>query len=442
MLEIKGKYCKDLKIFTDNIEETALATLYRIADYKAYDGSKIRIMPDVHQGDGDAVVGFSCPIDLENGYVNPQTVGCDIGCTVSLWTYNKPIAENKIAEFEHKIRKEIPFGFGINDKTKIDVKYLIKRFNKAINNLCSNNPILSEYAISFTKEKDLEDWCKRLNMNYGVFLKSIGSVGGGNHFIEYDINEELGKYGVCVHCGSRNLGIKVFSYWDRIAKSLCMTKDEMKVLTDAAKGKNNDKKKLQAVKENYLKDRIPNFLNGEHLYRYLIDVCLAQTYTRLNHEVIHSQIADIYKKLSDGGKCIEEVYTTHNYIDMSDMVLRKGAVRAYEGELLIIPFNMRDGISICEGKSNEDFNCTAPHGCGRLMSRSKAKEVLNVDDFKKQMSDANIYTTTADNTTLDEAPNAYKSMDEIVKLIEPTVDIKYFMKPRINIKASNAKNEG
>ena len=262
MLEIKGKYCKDLKIFTDNIEEAALATLYRIADYKAYDGSKIRIMADVHQGDGDSVVGFSCPIDLENGYVNPQTVGCDLGCTVSLWTYNKPIAENKIAEFEHKIRKEIPFGFGINGRTKIDVKYLIKQFNKAVSNLCSSNPIISEYAISFTKEKDLEDWCKRLNMNYGVFLKSIGSVGGGNHFIEYDINEELGKYGVCVHCGSRNLGLKVFNYWDSIAKSLCITKDEMKVLTDAAKGKNNDKKKLQTVKENYLKDRIPNFLNG------------------------------------------------------------------------------------------------------------------------------------------------------------------------------------
>lgn len=444
MIEIKGKYCKDLKIFTDNIEESALATLYRIADSKAYDGSKIRIMADVHQGVGDSVIGFSCPIDLEHGYVNPQTVGCDLGCTVSLWLYNKPITADKIAEFEHKIRKEIPFGFDINKRTKIDEKYLIKRFNKAVNKLISKHPILAEYAISFTKEKDLEEWCKRLNMDYGVFLKSIGTVGSGNHFVEYDANEDLSKYGVCVHCGSRNLGQKVFKYWDKIAKSLCFTKDEMKILTEKVKAKNTDKKKLQdelkAAKEEYLSTRIPNFLSGEHLYRYLIDVCLAQEYARLNHEVIHTQISEIYRKLSEGGKCVKEIYTTHNYVDMDDMVLRKGAVRAYKDELLIIPFNMRDGISICEGKSNEDFNCTAPHGCGRLMSRSKAKEVLNVDEFKKQMSDANIYTTTADNTTLDEAPNAYKSMDEIVKLIEPTVDIKYFMKPRMNIKAADVKN--
>ena len=118
MIEIQGKYCKDVKIFTPNIEEAALATLYRIAESKAYDGSKIRIMPDVHQGVGDSVIGFSCPISLEDGYVNPQTVGCDIGCTVSLWLYNKPIPDNMLAEFEHKIRKEIPFGFDVNKKTK------------------------------------------------------------------------------------------------------------------------------------------------------------------------------------------------------------------------------------------------------------------------------------------------------------------------------------
>lgn len=439
-LEIKGKYCKDLKIFTPNIEESALATLYRIANSKAYDGAKIRIMPDVHQGVGDSVIGFSCPINLENGYVNPQTVGCDLGCTVSLWLYDRPISSDKLAEFEHKIRKDVPFGFEINKCTKIDVREITRAFNKAINTLCSKHPIFSDYAISFTKEKDLEDWCKRINMDYGMFLKSIGSVGGGNHYVEYDVNEELGKYGVCVHCGSRNLGQKVFKYWDKIAKSLCVTKDEMKALTEAVKSKNTDKKKLgdelKSAKEEYLKDRIPNFLNGEHLYRYLIDICIAQTYARLNHKVIHQQISDIYRKLSDGGKRIDSIYTTHNYVDMDDMILRKGAVRAYENELLVIPFNMRDGISICDGKSNVDWNYTVCHGCGRLMSRSKAKEVLNVEEFKKQMSDANIYTTTADNSTLDEAPSAYKPYEEIVKLIEPTVNILYLMKPQMNIKAA------
>ena len=440
MIELKGKYCKDLKIFTPNIEESALATLYRIADSKAYDGAKIRIMPDVHQGVGDSVIGFSCPINLENGFVNPQTVGCDLGCTVSLWLYDRPISSDKLAEFEHKIRKDIPFGFNINKRTKIDVKEIIKAINKAINTLCSKHSIFSDYAISFTKEKDLEDWCKRINIDYGTFLKSIGSVGGGNHYVEYDVNEELGKYGICVHCGSRNLGQKVFKYWDKIAKSLCVTKDEMKALTDKVKSKNTDRKKLkeelEAARKEYLKDRIPNFLNGEHLYRYLIDVCIAQTYAKLNHDVIHQQISEIYRKLSDGGKCVDSIYTTHNYVDMDDMILRKGAVRAYEKELLVIPFNMRDGISICEGKSNTDWNFTVCHGAGRLMSRSKAKEVLNVEEFKNQMSDANIYTTTADISTLDEAPSAYKPMEEIVKLIEPTVNILYLMKPRMNIKAA------
>lgn len=441
MLEVKGKYCKDIKVFTDNIEESALATLYRIAESKAYEGAKIRIMPDVHQGVGDSVIGFSCPIDIENGYASVQAVGCDLGCTVSLWLYNKPITEDKIAEFEHKIKKNIPFGFEINKHSEVDARDLIRRFNKAISVLCSKNPLFSQYAINFTSEKDLENWCKRLNMDYGVFLKSIGSVGGGNHFCEYDVNEELGKYGVCVHCGSRNLGQKVFKYWDKIAKSMCVTKDEMKALVERVKANNTDKKNLQAelkaAKNDYLKDRIPNFLKGEHLYKYLIDVCIAQTYARINHEVIHTKISDIYKKLSDGGKCIEQIYTTHNYIDMDDMVLRKGAVRSYTNELLIIPFNMRDGISICEGKSNDDYNCTAPHGCGRLMSRSKAKETLSVEEFKKQMNDANVYTTTADSSTIDEAPNAYKPMEEIVKLIEPTVDIKFFMKPKMNIKAAD-----
>lgn len=443
MIEIQGKYCKDLKIFTDNVEESALTTLYRIADSRAYDGAKIRVMADVHQGVGDSVIGFSCPINIENSYVNPQTVGCDLGCTVSLCLYDKPILSEKIAEFEHKIRKDVPFGFEINDKSKITAKDIIKSFNAELRKLYSKCPVLSDYAIEFKQEKDLEDWCKRLKMDYGVFMKSIGSVGGGNHYVEYDVNEDDGQYGVCVHCGSRNLGQKVFKYWDNIAKSMCVSKEEMRMLTEKVKAVNTDKRRLREelkeAKEIYLKGRIPGFLSGEHLYRYLIDANIAQTYARLNHMVIHKQIEEAYRKTSDGGKPIDDViYTTHNYIDMDDLILRKGAIRAYKGELCIIPFNMRDGIAICEGKSNDDFNCTAPHGAGRLLSRSKAKEKLNVDEFKSQMADADIYTTTADRSTLDEAPDAYKPMSEIVELIEPTVDIIRFMRPKMNIKASES----
>ena len=440
MIEIKGKYCKDLKIFTDNIEESALSTLYNIADNRAYDNAKIRVMPDVHQGVGNSVIGFSCPIDIENGFVSVEAVGCDLGCTVSAYFYNKPIIDENIAEFEHKIKKVIPFGFEINDKSKVNVKDIIKIFNQKLRKLYSEHPSFKNYAFEFKSENDLEAWCKRLNMDYGVFLKSIGSVGGGNHYVEYDVNEELNKYCVCVHCGSRNLGQKVFKYWNNIAKSMCISKDEMRMLTEMVKSKNTDKKllsnEIKEAREEYLKYRIPGFLNGENLHRYLIDVAIAQAYANINHGVIQSQISDIYKKMSNGGVVDKMIFTTHNYVDLNDMVLRKGAVRAYEGEELIIPFNMRDGISVCEGKSNNDWNCTAPHGCGRLYSRSKAKDILNVDDFKKEMSDAGIYTTTADKSTLDEAPQAYKPYEEVIKLIEPTANVLFLMKPKMNIKAA------
>lgn len=450
-LELKGKCCKDMKIFTMNVEETALAQLYRLIEHPAYTDKKIRIMPDVHAGKGISVVGFSMPIDIEHDHICPESVGCDIGCTISATFFDKPIVEEKMKEFEHKIRKEIPFGFSINDKSKIDWKRITKAVNAAMDKLCSLYPQFSEYAIRFNSEMDLEKWCTRVRIDYGVFLKAIGSVGGGNHFLEYDTSEDLEKYCVCVHCGSRKLGLAVFNYWNKIAKSMTVTQEEMKMLEAGVKEKNTDRSKikeeLKAAREEYLSHRIPGYLSGKNLMGYLVDVLIAQVYARLNHEVINEQIVEIYRKMSDGGRPVDFIATTHNYIDYDfkalmgkpNMMIRKGSIRAYEGERVIIPFNMRDGISICEGKSNPDWNFTAPHGAGRIMSRSKAFENLDVEEFKKEMADAGIYTTTADEKTLDEAPGAYKPMSEIVELIEPTVDIKFFMKPKMNIKAQEDK---
>ena len=450
MLEFKGQYCKDIKVFTDNVEEAAISTIYRIADSRAFAGKKVRIMPDCHEGKG-IVVGFSCPVDFRTDHVSPEHVGCDIGCTISATFFDKPIAEDKMKEFEHKVRKDIPFGFSINDKSKIEWKRIAKAINSAMDRLCSLYPLFKDYAIYFPTEMDLEKWCNRVRIEYGTFLKSIGSVGGGNHFVEYDVNEELGKYCMCVHCGSRKLGLAVFNYWDKIARSLTVSKEEMKMLEASVKEKNTDKTKikeeLKAAKEEYLSKKIPGYLSGEQLMGYLVDVLIAQTYAQINHEVINEQLVEIYRKMSDGGKPIDFISTTHNYIDYDfkalmgkpNMMIRKGAIRAYEGERIIIPFNMRDGLSICDGKSNDEWNFTAPHGAGRSMSRSKAFDSLDVDEFKKQMADAGIYTTTADKNTLDEAPDAYKPMEEIIKLIEPTVDIKFFMKPKMNIKAQEER---
>ena len=374
MLNIKGQYCKDVKVFTDNVEETALSTIYRIADCRAFKDKKIRIMPDVHDGEG-IVIGFSCPINIETDHVNPEHVGCDLGCTVSATFFDKPIVDDKIKEFEHKIRRAIPFGFNINDKSKVEWKRIAKAFNSAMDRLCSLYPMFSEYATYFPTESDLEKWCAKIRMPYGDFMKSIGTVGGGNHYVEYDVNDDLGKYCMCVHCGSRRLGLAVFNYWNKIAKSLTISKDEMKMLEASVKEKNTDKAKmkeeLKAAKEEYLSKKIPGYLSGEQLMGYLVDVLIAQTYAKINHEIINEQLIEIYNKMSNGGKLIDFISTTHNYIDYDfkalmgkpNMMIRKGAIRAYEGERIIIPFNMRDGISICEGKSNEDWNWTAPQ-CG------------------------------------------------------------------------------
>lgn len=450
MIEINGRYCKDVKIFSDNVEEEALATIYKMSESLPYKDKRIRIMPDVHQGKG-CVIGFSCPVDFEKDFISCETVGCDLGCTISATFFDRPLPAESMAEFEHKLKKVIPLGHDINDKTKIDYKRIIKEFNRAQNRLVSCYPQFSPYVYDFKNEMDLEKWVDKFHLEYGIFLKSIGTLGSGNHFLEYDVNDDLGKYCMCVHCGSRKLGLAVFNYWNKIAKSMTVSKEEMKTLIDATKAKNTDKTKLdaelKAAKLEYLSHKIPGYLSGDHLMGYLVDVLIAQVYAKLNHEVIHEQLVEIYRKMSDGGKPIDFISTTHNYIDYDfkaltgkpNMMIRKGSIRAYVGERVIIPFNMRDGISICEGKSNEDWNWTAPHGCGRALSRTKANQQLNVEDFKAEMAAAGIYTTTADASTLDEAPEAYKPKDEIVKLIEPTVDIKFFMKPKMNIKAQEDK---
>ena len=446
-INIIGNECKDIVIFTQNIEESAMSQIYDISNHPSYNGKKIRIMPDVHSGKG-CVIGFSMPINFMEDSISPEMVGMDIGCTVSASFYDKPILEDKIGEFEHKIKKEIPFGCDINEHSKVDWKTIATRFNTNIDRLCSFYPIFKEYTSHFKSEKDLETLCNRIGMDYGYFLKSLGTVGSGNHYLEYDVNEELNKYCISVHCGSRNFGLKIFNYWNSIATRSKLSKDDKRAITNEIKAKNTDKRKLKDELKVALDNATNEFLktngylSGDNLFRYLVDVLLAQTYAEINHMVIHKQISDIYNKMSNGGKQVDYIETTHNYIDYDfkalngtpNMMLRKGAVRAYKDERIIIPFNMRDGISICVGKSNDDWNCTAPHGCGRIMSRSKAKEKLSLDDFKMEME--GIYTTTANMSTLDESPSAYKPYKEIIELIEPTVDILYLMKPRINIKGS------
>lgn len=436
---IQGKYAKDVKVYAGNVEEAALARIHAIAAHPAFDGAKIRIMPDVHDGKG-IVIGFTCPMGKS---VNPSHIGVDIGCTVSAVFYDKMVERGEqIALLEHRIKKEIPTSRDLHEASKADMKDFIRFMNNMRNKACTASNGLIQYE-EWRGEQDVEKWCRSVNMDYGVFVKSLGTLGSGNHFIEYDVNEELGKYAVVVHTGSRNLGQKVFHKWDSIANKAANGKEfkeRMRSKVSAIKENwTGDKRKMkEAIEE--LKDKMRaeamknvGYLSGEDLKGYLHDMVIAQAYARYNHMTIHSIIGSIMHGLN-GAVRAGEIFTTHNYIDFDDMMVRKGAIRSYEGEYMLIPFNMRDGIAVCEGKSNEDWNCSAPHGAGRLMSRNQAKKSLSLEAYKEQMKNAGIYSTSLSMGTLDEAPDAYKPMEEIIEQVKETCSIHYFLRPIMNIK--------
>ena len=438
----------DIKIFAENVEQGALDDINALAAVPVNANKKLRFMPDCHKG-VTVPIGTSIPIDINDPKeaIAPGTVGCDIGCTVSAKFYSCPIPVEKIADFEHRIKRDIPFGFEINKNSKYDRKELYKTINWNMGRFVSAHPEMKDFAEYFWCDDDMIKWCDRIGIKTQMFYDSLPSVGGGNHFVEYDENLEHGKYAVLVHCGSRNLGQRAFRYWEDRAKHDKMPKEMQKALVDDVKktitNPEDIKAEIDKRFELWRKDNIDGYLSGDDLRRYLIDVLITQSYATFNHKLIHEKIAFIYNRIS-GGREIDFVSSTHNYIDYdlehldgeSHMMIRKGAIRAYVGERMIIPFNMRDGIAICEGKSNPDWNFTAPHGAGRLMSRTEAFKTLNVKDFQEDMATAGIYTTTANGDTLDEAPAAYKNKEDIVRLIEPTANILFYMYPKMNIKAA------
>ena len=309
-------------------------------------------------------------------------------------------------------------------------------------------PTFSEFVTPFNCDDDMIKWCQRIGISEKMFFDSLPSCGSGNHFLEYDENRDLNKYAVLVHCGSRNLGHRVFRYYKTIADQEKISKTEHAAIVARVKATNTDpkllKQEIDRAKNEFSATRVPGYLKGDLLRSYMVDVLITQAYAMFNHLLIHKKVSHIYRSLCKANEA-ESIFSIHNYIDFdfpaldgsSHMMIRKGAIRSYKGEMMIIPFNMRDGVAICEGKSNPDWNFSAPHGAGRAMSRSKASSTIDLGLFQKQMSDAGIFTTTANKDTLDEAPDAYKSMDDIIRLIEPTAEIKYFLKPRMNIKASD-----
>lgn len=379
-MDIQGKH-NTAKVFTENIEEQAIIQIKELLDQEFTKDLKIRIMPDAHAGAG-CVIGTTMTIKDK---IVPNLVGVDIGCGVQVVKIEeKDIDFDKL---DKVIRQEIPSGFNVRN---------------------TPHPYVEHTWIN--KLKCLEQ------INLGRSQLSIGTLGGGNHFSEVDKNDK-GELYLVVHSGSRHLGKQMADYYQKLAGS---------TLTGIPiEQKKSIKKKLEEM-------GIPKdlaYLEGENLEDYLFDMKIVQQYAVLNRMAI---IDTIVEKMEL--KVIDRFESIHNYIDLDNMILRKGAVSAKFGQRLIIPINMRDGSLICVGKGNPDWNYSAPHGAGRVMGRKQAKKTLSLNDYKQTMT--GIYTTSVNEDTIDEAPMAYKPIGEIEKNIQDTVEILERIYPIYNFKAS------
>ncbi len=371
---IKGEY-NVAKVYIDTIDDTTKDQIQLMMNTPVFGNSNIAIMPDCHKGAG-SVIGFTATL---NDYVVPNVVGVDIGCGVHSYCLGE-LDDINFKELDDFIKNNIPHGFGINSKVPD------KNF--------------------FYFYEDLIGCVSKLELDEEKVLKSIGSLGGGNHFIEVG-KDSKNRIWITVHSGSRNFGLRVAQY--------------------------HQEKARKKLKKYFIKDDFKDmeFLIENDAEEYLHDMKIAQKLAMINRIAMLNRITDFLKADIEN-----EIVSVHNYIDFSHKkpIIRKGAISAKEGEKCLIPFNMRDGIAIGIGKGNEKYNFSAPHGAGRILSRKKALQKLNVDDFKKTME--GIYTTTANKKTLDEAPDAYKDMNIILDNIHDTVSIVDFIKPLYNFKSS------
>lgn len=394
----------DLKIFADTIEQSAKDQIDRLLEIPVFSDCKVRIMPDVHAGAG-CVIGFTANLGER---VIPNIVGVDIGCgmlTVPLGKVNIDYDE-----LDNVIRKYIPVGTNVHETpvAEFDLKQL---------------------------------FCYDYLQNVFRLERSMGTLGGGNHFIEIDEDAEGGKY-LVIHTGSRNLGKQVAEYWQKKAVEACENKQwyegTRKNLICQMKKLGMEKElaeQLMALKKLYglLYPDIPKelcYLEGPLRNYYLHDMHICQKWAHWNRYHIAKEILFWTGNSRAFAGSFE---TVHNYIDMESNIVRKGAISAEKGERVLITMNMRDGCIIGIGKGNEDWNCSAPHGAGRIMSRSQAKAELKVEDYAESMN--GIYTTCVCEDTIDESPMAYKPAEEIIRLIEPTVEVEKIIRPVYNFKA-------
>jgi len=401
-MEIKGKLNTAI-CYAKVIEEDAIKQIARMCDYEMSVGSKIRIMPDVHFGKG-CTIGTTMTI---TNRVVPNVVGLDVGC--GMYTVNLGKADIDLAKFD-EVAHYIPSGRNVWEGRQ-------EKFD--LNNLRC-----------FRELKDP----KKL-------VRSLGTLGGGNHFIEIDKASDGTKY-LVIHSGSRNLGKQIAELYQRLAINLAkgyedyFNKKEEIIRTYKEQGK-KDQIKQAIAQLHFIAKKIDTpddlcYLYGKFLDNYLHDMDICQKFACRSREVMAEIL--LGKTGLTGG---EAFHTIHNYIDVNERILRKGAIAAHKGEKVLIPINMRDGSILAIGKGNPEWNYSAPHGAGRVLGRTKAKETLSMEDYKKSME--GIYTTSVNESTLDEAPMAYKSLDDIIDVVKDSVDIIEVIKPIYNFKAGDER---
>ncbi len=398
MIELKGKY-NEARIFTDVVDEASISQVLLLLNQEFAAGSRIRLMPDIHAGAG-CTIGTTMTIQ---DAIVPNLVGVDIGCGMETIRIKEKHLE--LQKLDKLIYERIPSGFQVREKTH-----------------------------RFFDEINLEELHCYHRIGMKRVEKSLGTLGGGNHFIEANQDEEGNLY-LVVHSGSRHLGLEVAEYYQQEGYKVLngsSQKDVEELIADLkAQGREREIQKSIAALKNTKRTNIPRqlaYVSGTLFAEYIHDMKIVQNYAMLNRKAMVDELVKGMKL-----HVMEQFSTVHNYIDTEAMILRKGAVSARKGERLLIPINMRDGSLICTGKGNEDWNQSAPHGAGRLMSRSAARESFTVSEFKKQME--GIYTTSVNRNTLDECPMAYKGMEDIVGNIGDTVQIDRVIRPIYNFKA-------
>lgn len=364
-IEAKGKY-NTAKIFNPSVDGASYGQVVEMMNREEFKDSKIRFMPDIHYGKG-ATVGTTMTL---TGQVVPNFIGVDIGCGVSVTklsiTKDEALKDGFLKQLDKDIRKAVPLGFKRHDVPK-------------------------------TSKVKLEDFLVKDSIKEDAFYQSIGTLGGGNHFISLEAND-AGEVYLLIHSGSRSVGLTVATTYQELADA---------ATPEARKGE--------------------GIVSGDLYERYLHDLKLAQAYALQNRNAMRDVILTAGKM-----EALSTFDTVHNYIDTDAQIARKGAISAKLGEMLVIPFNSRDGSVIAVGKGNDDWNQSAPHGAGRTMSRGQAKKLITLDEYKEMMTD--IYSSSVSTQTVDEAPTAYKNFKDILTYAQPTIDVKEWIKPIYNLK--------